>query len=399
MIDDLIFYAAVYISLFISVFWLLVFMESKDIVRRKALRYPTLSIIIPCHNEEAYLKSCVESLVKQNYPKLRIIIVDDGSSDMTHKIGRRLSRKYGFVKYVRKNQEGKGAALNAGLRYVNSEHFGFIDADTFLSKGALKNMTSYLNDGAVSVIAVIKPVKPRNFVERLQKIEYMIASFTRKLMSFLDALYYTPGFALYNTSVVKKLGGFDEDNLTEDLEIGLRLKSNGHKIENTIEDYAYTVVPKTLKELFNQRVRWYRGSIYNSRKYKHMFFSRKHGDLGLFVLPIQYLLLAVTTPLLLMGTWDISTAIAKNIIDVNLIGFDMGYFLETTSVQFINPFTFFVVALLASFLLILKTSEREIKEKISAAEYAVYIIVYPFINLFLWIAAFVHEMLRTKKKW
>jgi len=399
MIEDILFYIAVYLSLFVSVFWLLIFLDNKEQPKNKITRFPSLTIIIPCYNEEEYLESCVESLIRQRYPKLRVIIVDDGSTDMTQEIGKKLSKKYGFIKYMRKNQGGKGAALNRALSQINTEYFGFIDADTFLSKNALKNMTSYLNDGAAAVIAVIKPVKPRNFVERLQKIEYMIASFTRKLMSFLEALYYTPGFALYRTNVVKKLGGFDEDNLTEDLEIGLRLKNNGHKIENTIEDYAYTVVPKTLKELFNQRLRWYRGSIYNSRKYKHMFFSREHGDLGMFVLPVQYLLLAVTTPLLLIGVWHMFTSIAKNIIDVNLVGFDMGYFLETTSVQFINPFTFFVVALLASFILILKTSEREIKEKISAAEYAVYIIIYPFINLFLWIAAFMQEMLRAKKKW
>ncbi|MBI2578658.1 MAG: glycosyltransferase family 2 protein [Candidatus Aenigmarchaeota archaeon] len=399
MIDDILFYTTVYVSLFVSVFWLLVFLGNKETKRKSLKKLPSLSVIIPAHNEEHHLENCVESLIGQDYPGLKIIIVDDGSTDSTAEAGKRLSRKYSFIRYIRKENRGKAAALNTGLSTVNSKFFGFIDADTSLSKNALRNMMAYFSSDAAAVIAVIKPVEPRNFVERIQKIEYMIASFTRKLMSFLNSLYYTPGFALYKTEIVKKLGGFDEDNLTEDLEIGLRLKDNGYRIENTAEDYAYTVVPKTMHDLFDQRMRWYRGHIYNTKKYSHMFFSKKHGDLGIFILPIQYILLAVTSPFLVLGIYDFLLALAKNIIDIKLVGYDFLYFFGTASFNFINPFTFFVVTLFATFLLILKVSERQIKEKISPFEYALYMIVYPFINLFLWIAAFTQEMLRTKKKW
>ncbi|MBI4018562.1 MAG: glycosyltransferase family 2 protein [Candidatus Aenigmarchaeota archaeon] len=400
MIDDILFYSAAYISLFVSVFWLLIFMENRKKKGTLPARHlPSLSLIIPAYNEGGHLERCVASLLKQEYPGLRLIIVDDGSTDNTPEIGRRLAQKFGSVMYVRKRNRGKGAALNTGLSHVKTEYFGFIDADTFLSEHALQNMVSYFGTGAAAVIAVIKPAEPRTLVERMQKVEYMIASFTRKLMSFLNSLYYTPGFALYRTDVIRNLGGFDEDNLTEDLEIGLRLKNSGYRIENTLDDCAHTVVPRTLRDLFSQRMRWYRGYIHNSRKYSHMFFSKKHGDLGMFILPVQYLLLAVTIPMLLIGIYDLASYATKNVIDAALVGYDFAYFFETTQFNFITPFTFFIAAMLAAFLLILTVSRREVREKISPLEYLVYIIAYPFINLLLWIAAFTHEMLGTKRKW
>lgn len=401
MIEDIFFYLTVYASLFVSVFWLIIFLENRNSPKPKRIsgNLPPLSIIVPAYNEEGNLERCVESLIDQGYPGLQIVVVDDGSTDNTQKIAKKLAKKHSFVKYVRKSNRGKAAALNSGLAAIKTKYFGFIDADTFLSRGSLKNMVNYFTGGTVAVIAVIKPVEPRSFVERIQKIEYMIASFTRRLMGFLNSLYYTPGFALYRTDVIKKLGGFDEDNLTEDLEIGLRLKSNGYGIENTIEDYAYTVVPKNMRDLFSQRMRWYRGHIYNSKKYSHMFFSRKYGDLGIFILPIQYVLLAVTSPILVIGLYNILTSLMKNVIDARLVGYDFNYLIKTANLNFITPFTFFIIALLATFVLILKVSEREVKEKISPVDYVLYLVVYPFINLFLWIAAFTQEMLKTKKKW
>lgn len=399
MIDDILFYAAVYLTLFVSVFWLVVFLGGRDRPQNRASRLPSLSIIIPAYNEESHLEKCVRSLAGQDYRGLRILIVDDGSTDNTAAAGRLLARRYPLVRYVRKKHQGKAAALNAGLSLVRTECFGFIDADTFLSEGALKNMVGRLSGRSAAVIAVVKPARPGNFVERLQKIEYMLASFTRKLMSLLDSLYYTPGFALYRTDVIKSLGGFDEHNLTEDLEIGLRLKDSGYRIENTADDYAYTVVPKTMRDLFNQRMRWYRGYIHNSRKYSGMFFSRRHGDLGMFILPMQYILLAVTAPLFLLGAYNVLVSAARNIIDARLVGYDIAYFLETGSFNPVNHFTFFVLAMLGAFLLILGVSGKRVRERISPAEYAIYILVYPFVNLFLWAAAFSQEMLGKKKSW
>ena len=61
--------------------------------------------------------------------------------------------------------------------------------------------------------------------------------------------------------------------------------------------------------------------------------------------------------------------------------------------------TFFLLALVASFVIMIKISQRETEENVGKLTYLVYIILYPFINTLLWISAFVHEMFGTKKRW
>ncbi len=398
MITDLLFYATAYVTLFASIFWLTTFFTAG---RKKTIKpnHPPLSIIVPVHNEEKHIEMCLTSLENQRYPGLKILVVDDGSTDRTGPVVKKLMKKYHNIKYIRKQNSGKASSLNCGLKLVGTELFGFIDGDTFLSDNALLNMTGYIRGRTASVIATLKPYEPKTRIERLQKIEYALSSFTRKLLSFVDSLYFTPGFAIYKTSVIKKLGGFDENNITEDLEIGLRLKNNGYRIEDSIEDSARTVVPNSFRALFGQRLRWYRGYIYNSRKYSGMFFNRRFGDFGIFVLPLQYLILALVMPFLLLSVYDAVIDIAKGIIDLFVVNFDVAYLMSTVRMTVITPTTFFFAAVLVSFLIMMRLSSRSVVENIGKMDYLVYIAVYPFINVFLWVAAFAYEIARAKRKW
>lgn len=398
IILDVLFYATAYATLFVSIFFFTTFFTSPK--KKNAKRTtPSLSIIVPAYNEARHIEKCIYSLEAQNYSGLNIIVVDDGSTDNTGSIVKHMMKKYSNLTYLKKPNSGKAASLNHGLKHVNTELFGFIDADTFLSKNALLNMAGLIHGRTASAIATLKPHEPRNTIERLQKIEYAIASFTRKLLSFIDALYFTPGFALYRTEVIKNLGGFDENNISEDLEIGLRLKSKGYKIENSIEDSAHTVVPTTVRDLFKQRLRWYRGYIYNSRKYYHIFFNRRFGDLGLFVFPLNYFLLALTTPFLLVSIYDSIIYISQRIIDVFIVNFDIRYLLSTLRLNIISPTTFFLVAVMLAFFFMARLSNKNVKEKVSKLDYVVYLILYPFINLLLWVSAFTYEIVRARRKW
>lgn len=397
---DILLYSTAYVSLFVSMFWFTVYFFDEKKPQKTASQLLGITMLVPAHNEQKTIKKCVISLLQQGYPKLTVLVVDDGSTDATPKIVKALARRHKNVKYLGKKHSGKAASLNFGLRRVKTEVFGFIDSDTYLSSGALHNMVSYFRDEkTASVTVCIKPSKTLNFVQKIQRVEYMISAFTRKLLSMINSVYYTPGCAIYRTNIVREVGGFDENNLTEDLEIGLRLKNSGYRIENTIEKFAYTEVPSTFRDLFHQRMRWYRGYIHNTRKYKHMFFSKRFGDLGLMVLPIQYILLALVTPFLLYGIYDSSVSALRYITDAYLVGFDFSYFVGTFSFNLITPTTFFFAAVLAAFVMMLRLSQEKTSEKIGKATYVAYIILYPFINTLLWMSAFVYEMTGTKKRW
>ena len=105
-------------------------------------------------------------------------------------------------------------------------------------------------------------------------------------MSSPNCVHVSPGpFSVYRKYVLKKVGGFDENNLTEDLEITLRLQSKNYKIIQLLDAEVFTIAPKTFMELYRQRNKWYKRSIINAFKYKHMMFNRKYGDFGFIQMP------------------------------------------------------------------------------------------------------------------
>ena len=78
---------------------------------------------------------------------------------------------------------------------------------------------------------------------------------------------------------------FKHAHNTEDMEIALRLKSHGYKIRNQWNAYVKTLAPNTFKKLYKQRVRWSYGFIKNAMDYKHLFFNKKYGEIGVLTLP------------------------------------------------------------------------------------------------------------------
>ncbi|MBI4162320.1 MAG: glycosyltransferase family 2 protein [Candidatus Aenigmarchaeota archaeon] len=399
MIETAIFYTALYVMLFASVFWFTVFFTTKSKAKKSFVR--PLTLIVPTYNKAGFIRQCIGSLLNQKmangeYYPLKVMVVDDGSTDNTGQIVKDI--KDSRIGYIKKKNGGKASAVNHGLKFVKTEYFGFIDSDTCLSENAIENMMKHFPE-ADCVTAAIKPLKAYNTIEKLQKIEYVIASFTRKLMANINALYYTPAFALYKTNIIRNLGGFDEKNITEDLEIGLRLQKYGYKISNSIDDFAYTIVPQNFRELFNQRMRWYRGYIHNTCAYKDMFFSRKYSSLGMFVLPLQYILLALTIPLLILAAYDTGLSLFRQVMDVFIVDFDFGYIASTSKVSFITSTTLFWILLLSAFFLMIKFSQQHVHENISKVDYIIYLLVYPFINILLWISAFVLEIVGTERKW
>ena len=407
-IFDILYYILIYFTLFVSIFWFIIFFEKKDKIHenpKTPKNLPEITILIPAYNEEKNLPSAINSVLNQNYPKekIKIIIIDDASTDKTYEVAKKFANKYKNIKVLRhKENKRKAAALNTGLKHVNSELIGFLDADSVLEKNSLINMIGYFNDSKMAgVIPVIKPKKSLTFSQKLQKVEYTFTALVRKLLTFLDSLYVTPAFALYKTKIIKKVGGWDEENLTEDLEIGLRLKSNGYKIETCMNAEVKTSTPLKFKDMWSQRIRWYRGFIHNSRKYKHIFFNPKFKDLGLLVLPYQYIAIILTIPIILYGFYLTVRDFWTSFFKFYFIGFDLPYFL-THSFNFsgilnLNTSLFIVTVILL--ILLIKFGSNEIKENIGKIEYLIYIPLYPFINIIIWIFAIFYEITKREYKW
>lgn len=112
--------------------------------------YPLVSVIIPCYNHAAYLPDAIESVLAQTYPKIEIIVVNDGSADDTETVARQYSR----VQYVFQENQGLSAARNTGIRVSQGDFLVFLDADDVLYKDAIAhNVHLLLNQPALAFVS------------------------------------------------------------------------------------------------------------------------------------------------------------------------------------------------------------------------------------------------------
>ena len=90
---------------------------------------PKISIIVPVYNEEEYVSTCLDSLVKQTLDDIEIITIDDNSTDNSLNILLDYARKYPNIKvYHNEKNIGQGASRNRGLKFATGEYIGFVDS-------------------------------------------------------------------------------------------------------------------------------------------------------------------------------------------------------------------------------------------------------------------------------
>ena len=91
-----------------------------------------VSVIVPVYNVERYIRKCLESLVNQTLYDMEIIIVNDGSTDLSKNIIEEYTNQYSNVKYYKKENGGLSDARNYGMKYATGEYVAFLDADDYI---------------------------------------------------------------------------------------------------------------------------------------------------------------------------------------------------------------------------------------------------------------------------
>ena len=103
-----------------------------------------ISVIIPVYNVEQYVGRCIESVINQTYKMLEIILVDDGSTDMSGEICDDYSVKDSRIKVIHKKNGGLSDARNAGIREFTGKYVTFIDSDDYISTHMINDMMDIL---------------------------------------------------------------------------------------------------------------------------------------------------------------------------------------------------------------------------------------------------------------
>ena len=319
--SNLLIYIASFIGLFTSVFYILTLLSPsrKKILKPDPNYKPKVSIIVPIWNEGSAngerLKKTIRSLLNCNYPKnkLEIIIVNDGSTDNSLKLAKKYER-FGVKVFSHKKSKGKTGAINTGMKHATGELVAGLDADSFILPDVIDKMVpSFKNKNVMAVIPSIKIYKPKSILQLIQYQEFLSAVFIRHLQAELGAIPLAPGaFTMIRKSFIDKYGGLNPNTMVEDLEMSMRIQSENYLIENVINVNVYTSGVKTLKAFVNQRIRWFLGFIIQIKKYKHLF-SKKYGNLGVFILPVSVAFIILSIIVFVYGMVMIIIILPSNV--------------------------------------------------------------------------------------
>lgn len=397
--------------MFISVYFLAFYFLLYARCRKELFTFPPLkkhfsvSVLIPAYNEADSIKQTVGHVLASDYDNIKeILILDNNSKDDTAKISKELSKKYPKVRYVLAEKQGKANALNYGLTLVRGELVAVVDADSFPKKDAIRKMVGYFEDRKVGAVTV--PILARNkskFFERLQAIEYSAIALTRKLLEKVDSIYVTPGpLALYRKVALEDIGGFDPNNLTEDIEVTWHLTAAGWKRHMCLDTRVTSIVPNKFKLWFKQRQRWSMGGLQTIWKYRKHFFNFK-SMIGTFILPFFIL----SSFLGLLGLSIFTYLIASRIIRQYLyVKFS---FVAETAVVSLNQFYFtpsilnylgivlFIMGAIFTFLVLTLMNEDIFKNK-GIPKILVYMTLYLAIYPIILITA-IFKLIRRDMSW
>lgn len=226
--------------------------------------FPMVSILVPCFNEEKVVQHAVQSLLKIDYPNFEIIVIDDGSSDLTLLLAKAFESEI-RVRVIYQVNQGKANALNRGISEAHGEYIFSMDADSILDRDALKLGVPYLNASPKTAAVAGKVIvgNANNALTQFQKLEYIVGlNFQKSAQSFLSMVTIIPGpVGLFRRSAVLAVGGYSSITFAEDCDLTIRLLMKGYGTVYCPDMIATTEAPDDYFSLLKQRYRWSRGTL------------------------------------------------------------------------------------------------------------------------------------------
>lgn len=254
-----------------------------------------VAVIIPAWNEAPVLTASVERMLNLNYPphQLRVYVVDDASTDNTGEVMTELVNRYGErVVWLRraKGGEGKAHTLNYGLERVWAEDWAqavlITDADVLFTPNSLLRMIRHFADPKVGAVTgyVKEGSVPGGYINKFVAYEYATAqAVARRAWNLLGAQMCLAGGAqLLRMETFKKVGGrIDTTTLAEDTVTTFETQLAGGTVVFEPAAHVWAEEPNSVRALWGQRLRWGRGNIQVTLKYKHVWWRwRKYPTIG-----------------------------------------------------------------------------------------------------------------------
>jgi cellulose synthase/poly-beta-1,6-N-acetylglucosamine synthase-like glycosyltransferase len=240
-----------------------------------APRTPTISVLLPGHNEGAGLERAILGLHEQTALPLQIVVIDDGSTDNMAEVGRRLKARGLIDVFISTGlRGGKAAAENLGLTYCKGDIIVVADVDTSFDRDAIARLLEPFADPRVGAVSGNLGVRNfnRTIIARFQAIEYLNGiAMGRRINDMLYGLFVASGaFAAFRREALESVGGWSAGP-GEDGDVTTKLRRAGWAVRFQPHAWALTDVPETLTGLLRQRARWNRSfAMLRFRKHAHI---------------------------------------------------------------------------------------------------------------------------------
>jgi biofilm PGA synthesis N-glycosyltransferase PgaC len=262
---------------------------------------PKVSVIIPAWNEEVGLVATVETVLASSYGNMEVIVVNDGSVDGSDAKMRAFLAAYDAVPaaergkipvvYKYKENGGKGRALNHGIMLSTGDIIVSIDADCALLPDTVGNFVRYFEDPRVmAAVGNVKIGNTKHVLGTLQYLEFLFSFYFKKADALFNTIYIIGGAAgAFRREVFHQVGLYNPANITEDIDLSVRIQEAGMKIAYAADAVVYTEGASTIEGLSKQRLRWKQGRFQTFSEHRKIFFStspRHNKFLSWLVLPL-----------------------------------------------------------------------------------------------------------------
>ncbi len=244
--------------------------------------YPRFEVLIAAHNESSVIVDTLQNMLQIDYPNWQLTVIDDRSSDGTAKIIKAfcaeqgLSERLTVIERDSNARPGKAAALNEAFKASSADYIAIFDADARVEANCLRQAVPHLLEPDIVGLQFQKRVSNAevNLLTRCQDFEMAFDTYVQVGRQSMNGLVELRGNGcIVLRSVVLALGGWDENSLTEDLELSNRIYLAGYKLAFAPEIIVREEAVLHAQAFYRQRRRWTEGSLRRHLKYAIRFWN------------------------------------------------------------------------------------------------------------------------------
>lgn len=219
---------------------------------------PKVSIIVPVYNVENFIHECINSILKQTFTDFELILVDDGSVDLSGAICDDYSKQDKRIKVIHKENGGQSSARNRGIEAAKGDYIGFIDSDDWISDEMYMILYTKAIDTNADIIACNIIMHNKDLTNHLYCDKADDSFYDRN--SAMNELYlnerltFSPCNKLYKKELFKGIS-FKEGYILEDMDFAYRIIHQANTIYYTGEalyHYRYNH-ESTMRRVFSKK--------------------------------------------------------------------------------------------------------------------------------------------------